>query len=91
MVPQIKKGDPYHVAKALGDKLVLDANGKNGIRTCTIRPTALYGEGDGQMVSYFLHQYLHLVSGALRRGATPTRRRLITRGAYSSSILEMYA
>jgi sterol-4alpha-carboxylate 3-dehydrogenase (decarboxylating) len=49
-VPAIRKGDPYHVAKALGDKLVLEANGKNGIRTCTIRPTALYGEGDGQMV-----------------------------------------
>jgi sterol-4alpha-carboxylate 3-dehydrogenase (decarboxylating) len=49
-VPAIRKGDPYHVAKALGDKLVLEANGKDGIRTCTIRPTALYGEGDGQMV-----------------------------------------
>ncbi|KUJ09552.1 NAD(P)-binding protein [Mollisia scopiformis] len=50
VVPHTKKGDPYHVAKALGDKIVLEANGKNGIRTCTIRPTALYGEGDGQMV-----------------------------------------
>lgn len=50
VVPQMKKGDPYHVAKALGDKIVLEANGKNGILTCTIRPTALYGEGDGQMV-----------------------------------------
>ncbi|PVH81406.1 putative sterol-4-alpha-carboxylate 3-dehydrogenase, decarboxylating [Cadophora sp. DSE1049] len=49
-VPAIRKGDPYHVAKALGDKIVLEANGKHGIRTCCIRPTALYGEGDGQMV-----------------------------------------
>lgn len=49
-VPVIRKGDPYHVAKALGDKLVLEANGKHGIRTCCIRPTALYGEGDGQMI-----------------------------------------
>jgi sterol-4alpha-carboxylate 3-dehydrogenase (decarboxylating) len=49
-VPVIRKGDPYHVAKAIGDKLVLEANGKNGIRTCTIRPTALYGEGDFQNV-----------------------------------------
>lgn len=24
------KGDPYHVAKALGDRLTLEANGKNG-------------------------------------------------------------
>jgi sterol-4alpha-carboxylate 3-dehydrogenase (decarboxylating) len=46
--PVIRKGDPYHVAKAIGDKLILEANGKNGIRTCTVRPTALYGEGDVQ-------------------------------------------
>ncbi|CAG8960443.1 hypothetical protein HYFRA_00008162 [Hymenoscyphus fraxineus] len=45
-----KKGDPYHVAKALGDRLTLDANGKNGILTACIRPTALYGEGDSQMI-----------------------------------------
>lgn len=45
-----QKGDPYHIAKAMGDKLVLEANRKHGIRTCTIRPTALYGEGDHQMV-----------------------------------------
>ena len=49
-VPIVRKGDPYHVAKAIGDKFVLEANGKNGIRTCTIRPTALYGEGDFQNV-----------------------------------------
>ncbi|KAG4416011.1 hypothetical protein IFR04_010836 [Cadophora malorum] len=49
-VPAVRKGDPYHVAKALGDKIVLEANGKHGIRTCCIRPTALYGEGDGQMI-----------------------------------------
>jgi sterol-4alpha-carboxylate 3-dehydrogenase (decarboxylating) len=45
-----KKGDPYHVAKALGDQLVLEANKRNGIRTACIRPTAMYGEGDRQMV-----------------------------------------
>jgi sterol-4alpha-carboxylate 3-dehydrogenase (decarboxylating) len=64
-----RKGDPYHIAKAMGDKLTLDANGKNGtfvqvsfiftsvdspfllgILTACIRPTALYGEGDTQMV-----------------------------------------
>lgn len=49
-VPVIRKGDPYHVAKAIGDRLVLEANRKNGIRTCTVRPTALYGEGDYQNV-----------------------------------------
>lgn len=45
-----RKGDPYHLAKALGDQLVLDANRQNGIRTACIRPTALYGEGDEQMI-----------------------------------------
>lgn len=25
-----RKGDPYHLAKALGDRLTLEANGKNG-------------------------------------------------------------
>ncbi len=49
-----KKGDPYHVAKALGDQLVLDANDPEGIRTACIRPTAMYGEGDRQMVGNML-------------------------------------
>jgi len=48
--PTLQKGDPYHVAKAIGDKVVLEANGMVGIRTCCIRPTALYGEGDEQMI-----------------------------------------
>lgn len=39
--PKPRKGDPYHVAKALGDKVVLEANLKYGFRTCCIRPTAL--------------------------------------------------
>lgn len=50
----LKKGDPYHLAKAMGDELVLGANGKYGIHTATIRPTAMYGEGDRQMVGNVL-------------------------------------
>ncbi|KAL9114713.1 MAG: hypothetical protein Q9227_001391 [Pyrenula ochraceoflavens] len=46
----IKKGDPYHLAKAQADQLVLEANDRNGLRTATIRPTAMYGEGDRQMI-----------------------------------------
>jgi len=46
----IRKGDPYHLAKALGDELVLAANRQHGIRTACVRPTALYGEGDEQMI-----------------------------------------
>lgn len=45
-----RKGDMYHVAKALGDQLVLQSNGKNGIMTVCIRPTAMYGDRDGQMM-----------------------------------------
>ncbi|KAH0536020.1 hypothetical protein FGG08_007087 [Glutinoglossum americanum] len=51
----LQKGDPYHLAKALGDKLVLDANDQNGIRTACIRPTAMYGEGDRQMIGNTLN------------------------------------
>ncbi|KAK3937972.1 NAD(P)-binding protein [Diplogelasinospora grovesii] len=47
-------GDPYHVAKARGDALVLGANDPNGMRTATIRPTAMYGEGDQQMIANLL-------------------------------------
>lgn len=45
------KSDPYHLAKARGDALVLGANDSSpgGMRTATIRPTAMYGEGDRQM------------------------------------------
>ncbi|KAG0645588.1 Sterol-4-alpha-carboxylate 3-decarboxylating [Hyphodiscus hymeniophilus] len=53
----IQKGDPYHVAKALGDELVLRANRKHGIRTACIRPTAQYGDGDEQMIIPTLDVY----------------------------------
>lgn len=45
-----KGADPYHVAKALGDKFVINSNDPAGVRTATIRPTAMYGEGDKQMI-----------------------------------------
>ena len=53
-------GDPYHLAKAQGDALVLGANdpfSPSGIRTATIRPTAMYGEGDQQMIRNLLDVY----------------------------------
>jgi sterol-4alpha-carboxylate 3-dehydrogenase (decarboxylating) len=55
----IRKGDPYHLAKALGDQLVLDANRQNGIRTACVRPTALYGERDEQMIIPTLNVLKH--------------------------------
>lgn len=51
----LRKGDPYHLAKALGDQLVLDANNPHGMRTLCIRPTAMYGEGDRQMIGHTLN------------------------------------
>ncbi|KAK3312067.1 hypothetical protein B0H66DRAFT_457766, partial [Apodospora peruviana] len=52
-----KVHDPYHLAKARGDALVLaanDADTPGGMRTVTIRPTAMYGEGDQQMIANLL-------------------------------------
>jgi len=50
-------GDAYHIAKARGDALVLGANDMSpgGMRTATIRPTAMYGEGDQQMIANLLN------------------------------------
>lgn len=59
-----QKGDPYHVAKALADKFVLEANDPHGIRTACIRPTAMYGEGDRQMIPHTLNV---IDSGRFRR------------------------
>ncbi|XP_072016355.1 3 beta-hydroxysteroid dehydrogenase type 7-like [Amphiura filiformis] len=46
----------YGISKRLAEDLVLQANGrqvKNGekLRTCALRPVAIYGEGDSQVVS----------------------------------------
>ena len=53
-LPFSKKHDPYHLAKARGDALVLAANNTHGFKTATIRPTAMYGEGDRQMIANLL-------------------------------------
>lgn len=41
----------YSHTKALAEKIVLDANGRNGMLTASIRPAALYGEGDKAMTT----------------------------------------
>jgi len=38
--------DPYGASKAEAEKLVIAANGKNGMVTCSLRPNGLYGPGD---------------------------------------------
>jgi nucleoside-diphosphate-sugar epimerase len=40
-----KHGSSYCVSKTLAEKLVLGSNG-NGLRTCSLRPADIYGEGD---------------------------------------------
>lgn len=38
-------GSSYCVSKYLAEKLVLESNG-NGLKTCSLRPSDIYGEGD---------------------------------------------
>ncbi|GAA5974446.1 hypothetical protein JCM11641_003219 [Rhodosporidiobolus odoratus] len=40
--------DPYNVTKAKAEKIVLDANGKNGLLTIALRPAGIFGPGDRQ-------------------------------------------
>ena len=40
----------YAITKAVAEKAVQDANGINGLRTLSLRPVAVYGELDGQMI-----------------------------------------
>lgn len=40
-----KHGSSYCVSKYLAEKLVLESNG-NGLSTCSLRPSDIYGEGD---------------------------------------------
>ncbi|KAM7194029.1 NAD(P)-binding protein [Naviculisporaceae sp. PSN 640] len=56
-LPFSKSHDPYHLAKARGDALILSANSppQYPFLTATIRPTAMYGEGDTQMIANLLN------------------------------------
>ncbi|KAJ0987488.1 hypothetical protein J5N97_005844 [Dioscorea zingiberensis] len=45
-----KFNDSYSETKAEGEKLVLKANGRNGLLTCCIRPSSIFGPGDRLMV-----------------------------------------
>ncbi|KAF5748373.1 hypothetical protein HS088_TW04G00326 [Tripterygium wilfordii] len=38
--------DSYSATKTEGEKLVIDANGANGLLTCCIRPSSIFGPGD---------------------------------------------
>ncbi|URE47638.1 Reticulon [Musa troglodytarum] len=42
--------DSYSETKAEGEKLVVKANGRNGLLTCCIRPSSIFGPGDRLLV-----------------------------------------
>lgn len=46
----LKFNDSYSETKAEGEKLVLRANGRNGLLTCCIRPSSIFGPGDRLLV-----------------------------------------
>ncbi|XP_020600113.1 3beta-hydroxysteroid-dehydrogenase/decarboxylase-like isoform X2 [Phalaenopsis equestris] len=46
----IKFNDSYSETKAEAEKLVLRANGRNGLLTCCIRPSSIFGPGDRLLV-----------------------------------------
>ncbi|XP_024375719.1 3beta-hydroxysteroid-dehydrogenase/decarboxylase [Physcomitrium patens] len=48
-----KFNDYYSDCKAQGEALVLSANGKNGLLTCAIRPSGIFGPGDRLTVPAF--------------------------------------
>ncbi|XP_020269591.1 3beta-hydroxysteroid-dehydrogenase/decarboxylase-like isoform X2 [Asparagus officinalis] len=45
-----KFNDSYSETKAEGERLVINANGKNGLLTCCIRPSSIFGPGDKLLV-----------------------------------------
>lgn len=45
-----KFNDSYSETKAEGEKLVVKANGRNGLLTCCIRPSSIFGPGDRLLV-----------------------------------------
>ncbi|KIO27875.1 hypothetical protein M407DRAFT_188207 [Tulasnella calospora MUT 4182] len=42
--------DAYNESKALAEKIVLEANGRNGLLTVALRPAGIFGPGDRQLI-----------------------------------------
>ncbi|KTW29303.1 hypothetical protein T552_01258 [Pneumocystis carinii B80] len=42
--------DAYNETKAEAERLILEANGKNGLMTVSIRPSGIFGPGDVQLI-----------------------------------------
>ncbi|KFK32519.1 hypothetical protein AALP_AA6G253500 [Arabis alpina] len=45
-----KHNDSYSATKAEGETLIMKANGSNGLLTCCIRPSSIFGPGDRLLV-----------------------------------------
>ena len=45
--------DAYNETKVAAEKMVLAANGQDGLLTCSIRPAGIFGPGDRQMINGF--------------------------------------
>ncbi|XP_074347830.1 3beta-hydroxysteroid-dehydrogenase/decarboxylase-like [Apium graveolens] len=50
-----KHNDSYSATKADGEALVLKSNGVNGLLTCCIRPSSIFGPGDKLLVPSIVH------------------------------------
>ncbi|XVE97784.1 hypothetical protein REPUB_Repub03eG0048600 [Reevesia pubescens] len=47
---ELKHNDSYSATKAEGEALVIKSNGVNGLLTCCIRPSSIFGPGDRLLV-----------------------------------------
>ena len=48
--------DLYTETKVISEKWVLEQNGKNGVHTCSVRPSGIWGPGDQTMFKLFFEQ-----------------------------------
>ncbi|ORX97332.1 sterol-4-alpha-carboxylate 3-dehydrogenase, decarboxylating [Basidiobolus meristosporus CBS 931.73] len=54
-VPYVQSAfDPYMVTKAKAEKMILAANGQDGLLTVAIRPSGVYGPGDKLMIPSYI-------------------------------------
>ncbi|KAK4056117.1 erg26, C-3 sterol dehydrogenase [Microbotryomycetes sp. JL221] len=52
--PNEHASNPYVATKAIAERIVLEANGKHGLLTCSIRPGAIIGPGERQVIPGFI-------------------------------------
>ena len=50
ILSSFQHNDSYSATKAEGEALIMNANGSNGLLTCCIRPSSIFGPGDRLLV-----------------------------------------